>query len=330
MHEDGMTGLRKETLQEGLSRRRGRPVRVREFCRQFFIKSSTFWAEQLRVRLDGGESLEVFFKDLNPRHQIEAARRLHKTELELGYRELQVYRQILSRERFGTPQLYAYRWDPPGDVFWLFLEHAGDTPLNHVADFDLWLAAARWAARFHAATRQLPAAQTACLPRYDHAYYQGCAQRIRRKLPDLTTGDRPVIQRALDYHEGQSDWFGALPQSVIHGEFFGKNIVVGGGGPDRRLAVVDWETAAVGPSYLDLVSLSSGRWSAQQKQALWDVYFEQYRADTGLPLDRERFGQDLVRLGLHHALKRLGALPDWNFRHGIGLWVRELERALAG
>src|SRR5262249_8752118 len=123
MDEDGMTGLMRETLQEGLSRWQGRPVNVRELRRQFFFKSWTLRAEQVRVRVDGGGWLEVFFKDLNPRHQIEAARRLHKTELEPGYRELQVYRQILSPERFGTPQLYASRWDPPGEVFWLFLEN---------------------------------------------------------------------------------------------------------------------------------------------------------------------------------------------------------------
>lgn len=330
MDEDGVTDLMRETLQEGLSRRQGRPVRVRELCRQFFFKSSTFLAEQLRVRLDGDEWLEVFFKDLNPRHQIEAARRLHKTELEPSYRELQVYRQILARERFETPELYAFRWDPSGDVFWLFLEHAGDAPLNKVGDFDLWLAAARWAARFHAATERFPAEQTGWLPSYDPAYYRGCAERVRRKLPALTTGERPVIQRALDEHDGLGDWSAALPQSVIHGEFFGKNIVVRGGSPERRLAVVDWESAAVGPSYLDLVSLSTGRWSAPQQQALWDAYFEQYRADSGARLDREQFSRDLVRLGLHHALKWLGALPDWNYRHGIGLWVRELERALSG
>src|SRR5262245_38913673 len=327
MDEQHTTGLMAETLQEGLSRLRGRPVAVRELQREFFSWSSSFWAERLRVLLDGGEWLEVFFKDLNPQHQLNGAPTVRKGGLGPSRRELLMYERVLSRLRLGTPQLYARRWDARVVVFWLFVEDAGNTPLAWNPDFDLWIAAARWAADFHAVTRHLPAAQTSFLPPYGDAQYLDCAERIEKKLPDLDAAHRPAVRRALDHYMGIIDGFGTLPQSIIHGEFFGKNIVVRGGCPDRPLAVVDWESSAVGPSYLDLVSLASGPWQAPQKQALWRAYFDRHQTDPGPRPGWEDFCRDLGRLALHHTLKWLAWRPDWNF--SLARWMRELEQAMA-
>jgi hypothetical protein len=196
--------LMTETLQEGLSRLRGRPVRVCQLEREFFPRSSSFWAERLRVQLDGDERLEVFFKDLNPEHQLLDARGARRGKAEPVRRELQMYQQVLGRQRFGTPELYAWRWDPQGGAFWLFLEDAGDSPLAWSPDFDLWVAAAKWAARFHAATRQLPAEQTGFLPVYGHAQYHDGVERIESMLPDLGAAYRPAVRRALDRYAGSS------------------------------------------------------------------------------------------------------------------------------
>jgi Phosphotransferase enzyme family len=328
MDEHTTTRLMAETVQEGLSRWRGRPVTVREFRREFFPRSSSFSAERVRVVLDGGEQVSVFFKDLNPEHQLNGAPAVRKRELEPSWRELQMYQQVLSRRRFGTPQLYGWRWAPQDGLLWLFLEDAGDAVLGGSADFDLWIAAARWAARFHAETRRLPAALTSCLRPYGDAQYRDCVERLQRKLTGLDAAYRPAILRALDYFVSIRGGFSALPHSVIHGEFFGKNIVVRDGSPDQPLAVVDWEGSAIGPSYLDLVSLTCGRWKLPQKQALWRAYFDRYQIDTGLRLDWESFCRHLARLALYHALKWLAWRPDWNF--SIARWMRELDQALAG
>jgi thiamine kinase-like enzyme len=90
--------------------------------------------------------------------------------------------------------------------------------------------------------------------------------------------------------------------------------------------VVDWECAARGPSYLDLVSLTAGWWKADQKQALWRVYFDAYQAETGLRLSWEPFCRDLGRLALHHTLKWLAWRPDWNF--SLERWLEGLEEPL--
>jgi hypothetical protein len=326
MDGERTTRLMAETLGEGLSRVRGRPVEVRAVEREFFARSSSFCAERLHVQLGGGERLGVFFKDLDPRRRLNEARVARTDDLGPSRRERLMYQQILSRQRFGTPELYAWRWDPPDGPFWIFLEDVGGSPLGDNPDFGLWLAAARWAAGFHAATCRLPGEQTQFLRTYGPARYRDPVGRIERKLPDLDPAHRPAVRRALAHYAGVLDGFAGLPRSVIHGEFFGKNIIVRAGDPERPLAVVDWESAAVGPSYLDLVSLTTGRWRADQKQALWRAYFDAYQAEAGLRLDWEGFCRDLRRLSLHHALKWLAWRPDWNF--SLAKWMRELEQAM--
>jgi Phosphotransferase enzyme family len=328
MDEEHTTALMAATLQEGLSRLRGRPVTVREVQREFFSRSSSFRAEWLRVLLVGGERLDVFFKDLDPQHLVNGASAVRTGELGPSRRELSMYQQVLAGQRFGTPELYAWRWEPPGGAFWLLLEAVSGPWLAWNPDFHLWVAAARWAAGFHAATRRLPAERTSFLPRYGPAQYLDCAERIERKFSALEAAYRPAVRRALESYRGLIDGFGALPHSVIHGELFGKNVVVRAGDPERPLAVIDWESAALGPSYLDLVSLATGRWTADQKHALWRAYFDSAQAATGLRLEWDTFCRDLSRLAVHHTLKWLAWRPDWNF--SLKRWLAELEQALSG
>jgi hypothetical protein len=320
--------LMRETLQEGLARRRGRPVRIHELHREPPLSTTSFWTERVQARLDRGEGLLVFFKDLNPENLIAGARGIHATGLDPGRRELHMYRRILARQRFGTPELYAWRWEPRRGLMGLFLEYAGPLKLRHCNDFTRWLAAARWAACFHSRVSRLPPRRTRFFPRYDRAHYRRCAERIERRLADLPAADRPVLEQALEAYADLVDELLALPQSVIHGEYFGKNIVIRDENSAEAIAVVDWESAAVGPSCLDLVSLSTGRWTAERREALWRAYFDRFRADTGLPIEWERVRRDLGQVQLYQALAWIG----WWLERGVGeqvtRWLNELQKAV--
>src|SRR3989442_1070694 len=109
---DRTTDLMVDTLQEGLSQLRGRALRIRELHRTGAPSSFNARTERLRVVLEGHEWLPVFFKNLSPRRGAEPAAPPAESDLSLSRRELLMYRSILSRERFGTPQLYAFRWEP--------------------------------------------------------------------------------------------------------------------------------------------------------------------------------------------------------------------------
>jgi hypothetical protein len=304
--DDRMTLPIMRTLEAGLSRLRGRRVRVRELQRRFSRWSSTFRTERLRVTLAGDEKpLRIFFKDLNPAHQVTDARIPHRLGRTPSRRELDMYRSILSRERFGTLHLYAFRWEPNRGRYWLFLEDAGRTTLNDVHDLREWTAAARWAARFHAATRDLPAARTKLLPRWTRAHYRRCADQVERLLPTVDARDRDILRGGLEALNANLDWLSALPRCVIHGQFFGKNIMLRPRSARPRIAVLDWETAALGPRAFDLMSITGGGWSPEAQRAMRLAYVEQYRTETGEIPDEEAFSRELHIVGIHQALEWL-------------------------
>ncbi|TMI89903.1 MAG: aminoglycoside phosphotransferase family protein [Bacillati bacterium ANGP1] len=326
----GMTREMRRTLEEGLSRLRGRPVRIRELRRRALRTSRSFRTERVRVILDGGESVRVFFKDLNPRHQTEKAQRVRAFDFAPGRREVQMYQSVLSPARFGTPHLYASRWEPEQDIYWLFLEDAGSTLVRNSHDMTAWVAAARWIARFHTATRRLPDSQTGFLPQFDRRHYRRCADTVRRILPDLDARERRAVSRGLDCYAGRIDWLSALPRNVIHGQFFGQNIVLRRGGRNHAIAVVDWESAAMGPGLFDLASLTAGRWTREQRQSLLAAYVAQYQDETGDQVDWKSFCRDLCAVALYQSLEWIG----WWGRHrrlsrDFSNFLKELERALA-
>jgi hypothetical protein len=297
--------------------------------REFLSSSSSFRTECLRVSLDRGKPLTVFFKDLNPENQLEQARTLRALDLEPSRRELQMYQSVLSPERFGTLHLYAFRWEPEHGRYWVFLEDGGRTELSKCLSMSLWTAAARWAARFHAATCDLPDLQTSFLPQYDRAHYRRCAERVQSIMPHLEPEKRELVGRGLECYAGRIDWLSALPRCVIHGQFFGQNIILGRGAAAPRIAVIDWETAALGPGLFDLVSLTSGTWTAEQRQAMWAAYRDAYTKETGQRMDWERFRRDMAGVALYQALEWLAW---WGHHHSMSRdfarFMRELDLLL--
>jgi aminoglycoside phosphotransferase (APT) family kinase protein len=237
-----------------------------------------------------------------------------------------MHRRIFARLRFGTPELYAFRWQPSRGLMGLFLQYAGLLTVRHSKDFTHWLAAARWAAWFHSRVRRLPPRRTRWLPRYDRAHYHHCAERIERRLAALSADDRPLVEQALELYADAVEPLLALPQSIIHGEYYGKNVVLREGRPEEMIAVVDWESAAVGPSYLDPVSLSTGRWTTDKKEALWRVYFDCYRSETGHPLDWDEFRRDLAPLQLYQALAWIGWWLERGEVEQMARWLKELQK----
>ena len=98
---------------------------------------------------------------------------------------------------------------------------------------------------------------------------------------------------------------------------------------EEPIAVIDWETAAIGPGYIDLVSISAGEWAPEQKEAMWRAYFEQYQVETGQPMDWASFRQDVGRVALYRALWWLGWWANHDSNH-VARWMQELGQAILG
>src|SRR5437588_97925 len=317
-----------QSLEAAFSKLRGRLVQVQRIERETCVHESSFHAEHLCVLFNNGDFVPIFFKDLNPRHQIAPARKLRNNSLGPSYHELRVYRRILSRVDLGTPQLYSVRWEPSRGTYWLFLEDIGAARLRDSRNYKRWVPAAQWAARFHARARHLPVSATRFLPVYDREHYDRCAQRVRDILPGLQPRDRQLVEPALAHYESRLQWFAELPRTVIHGQLFGKNIMLRPRNHEQPLAVIDWETAALGPGIYDLVSVSSGRWTENQRNVMWRAYFDQYSAESGGARGWEDFCEEAKEMELYSALEWLAWWRNRTVSHNFGRWIKELKRIL--
>jgi hypothetical protein len=322
-----MRALICESLEQGLSAQLGREVAIRQLHDEGFDYPSSFSVKRLHVVLDDGESLGVFFKDLNPMHQCIEARSVRTLGLQRSRREIWMYREVLDTEWLATPRFFGHRWEPNSGLLWLFIEDVSSVRLMDEGDFGLWVAAARWLARFHAAMEHADVDRS-MLQQYDHGRFRKRAEHLAENPPDVSVEERSLIRRALERHEELLDSLDEQPRGIRHGEFFCKNILIRPGVPaDRRLAVIDWETAAHGPLYCDLTELTAGTWTREQRLAMWRAYHDQYCRDSGRVIPWSRFCADVDSMDLSQAI---GWLDWWaqGDRFHITRCMQELQRVM--
>lgn len=193
-------------------------------------------------------------------------------------REIEAY-GILRDERLGTPACYATgRW-------WLALEKVDGVELWQRGDLDAWEQTSRWARRLHARfSSGAPAGEH--LLRHDTAYYRRWVERARELQGSAIDSLLPAIETAIAR-------LTALPVTLIHGELYASNVIVAG----DRVAVIDWEMAALGPAVVDVAALVTG-WAAEKQDLLLSAYGELDPAD-------------LAAASLHLALQWLGWTKGW-------------------
>lgn len=326
-----MMALIRESLTEGLSAQRNRPVELREIqeVRDGGHVSSTFSVKRFRIVLDDRESLAVFFKDLNPMHQCAKARNVRRLELGRSRRELWMYREVLDSERLGTPQFYGHRWEPKRGLLWMLIEDVGHKRPD--ADFDLWLASVRWLAKFHAAMADSVDDDAGLLMRYDNAGFRDTAKQLIDNLHKIPAEQHHEIRQALYIYDAIIDSLEQQPWGLIHGEFF-KHVMIRPGPLERQIAVIDWETAAYGPLYRDLADISSGQWTREQRLAMWRAYYDEYCRDSGQAISWQAFLRDVNNIAICQAIGWLSWSSTGNGRRvarRIARWTKELRRIMS-
>jgi Ser/Thr protein kinase RdoA (MazF antagonist) len=194
------------------------------------------------------------------------ARRAKPDFLYAPQREIEVYRSLLSKIDSGAPKMYGAITEPAARRYWLFLENVPGRPLPEIGEFDIWLEAARWLARFH--TSFDPSAARVAAPQlleHDAAYYRLWLGRAHQAagstLDPIVAQYERVIEVMLE-----------LPCTLIHGEFYPSNILVLKRASDVRICAVDWEMAATGPGLCDIAALASGDWTRDDRLRLVEAY----------------------------------------------------------
>lgn len=271
---------------------------------------TSFALERLELTLADGAELHLAFKRLD-REALDGMARLAKPEfLHDPRREAAVYTSVLAPAAVApAPHCYGAAINPAAGRYWLFVEWVEGRELYQVGERRLWEAAARRLAEMHAglAADLDRHSERGRLLDYDAPYYRRWIDRARefaraagqpaarrRSLDWIGERYEPVVERLLD-----------LPKTVIHGEFYASNVLVGGDLPSPRVAAVDWELAAAGPGLVDLAALVSGGWADGDREAIVSAY----RAAVGLAALPDR-ALDFARL--HLAVQWLGwAPPSW-------------------
>ncbi|OLB86015.1 MAG: hypothetical protein AUI12_10110 [Acidobacteria bacterium 13_2_20CM_2_57_6] len=96
-------------------------------------------------------------------------------------------------------------------------------------------------------------------------------------------------------------------QTVIHGEFYAKTILV----QNQRVFIVDWESAAIAAGEIDLAALTEGKhWPANVVRKCERAYVRARWPEGAPPSFRRTL--DAARIYLH--FRWLGERPDWTVR----------------
>ncbi|HXS48147.1 MAG TPA: hypothetical protein VN756_11890 [Solirubrobacterales bacterium] len=290
-----------ETLQAALSKAGRAPAR--EFRRRPSEYRTSFPLEELEVELEDDTIVRLALKRLAWGGLDEQARLAKPRFLHDPRREAAVYASVLEPAALGTPRCYGSVVDPGRDRYWLFVEWVEGRELYQVGERPLWEAAARWLAGMHAALAGEVERHAAAGRLLDHdaTFYRRWMQRAREF--SRATGQPASHARAVDrlgeHHDVVVEALLELPKTVLHGEFYASNVLVGEESARPRVAPVDWELAATGPGLTDLAALLSGAWPAEDRAAIASAY----ASASGASLE----GLDFARLQL--SIQWLGWAP---------------------
>jgi len=228
--------------------------------------SSSYAIEELEIAFQNGQTVTAVFKNMSAEAILEAARKAKPDFLYAPCREIEVYRSILRPLDLGTPKFYGALIEQSLQRYWLFVEKVPAPPLTESGDFGLWIKAAQWLARFHAASRaEWVPAVPAQLLEHDAAYYW----RWFRRAHEFAG---PALDRLATTYDRVIDVLLGLPRSFIHGEFYASNILTQEQVSGIRVCPLDWEMAAIGPALTDVAALASGKWNRDERLRLLEAY----------------------------------------------------------
>jgi hypothetical protein len=173
--------------------------------------------------------------------------------------ERTIYERLLPRLSISTLPYYGYLAEDEGKFCWLFIGDAGDR-LPEGADRPM---AARWLAQLHGEASQL--ARSIPLPNRGPDHYLRELRTAReyavgpvRNL-GLSDDDARVFDEVLQLTASlEKRWADACvpcaasPQTLVHGDFSGKNVRVRATPEGLAIVALDWETAGWGPPATDL------------------------------------------------------------------------------
>jgi hypothetical protein len=226
----------------------------------------TFPKEIVTCSLEGGRKVRLFCKyEMGYNHNA------------YGHRggvvhEARVYAELLQPLKVSTPWLYGVYEDASSGHVWLVLDFLEESVrVQKSLDAQAMGLAARWLGQFQALCRERMRTDLPFLQRYDEEYYLAWARRTLEFFGRYRQPTSWLKQLCVRFHEEVNALL-SVPPTVIHGEYYPKNILY----RDGTIYPVDWESAALAAGEIDLASLTEA-WpeaimrecEAQYKAARW-------------------------------------------------------------
>lgn len=211
--------------------------------------------------------------------------------------EVKVYQELLEPLDVSAPRLIGVFSDVERNEIWLIIEFLGESMrVNSTRDPDAMGLAARWIGQFHAACQdRIQTDSMSYLKSYDTDYFLNLVQRTLR-YSDHLIQKHSWFETICERFEGAVAFLMSAPQTVIHGEYYPKNILY----RDGTIYPVDWESAALAAGEIDLTSLTEG-WPTETVSAV-NAEYQSVRWPNGPPHD---FDMTLVATKLYYNFKLL-------------------------
>jgi hypothetical protein len=226
--------------------------------------------------------------------------------------EAQVYQRVLAPLAMSVPAFHGATSTPSETVLWMDYEEDAQ-PLHKFGNASLRDAAV-WIGEFHRRNEARSAELVSLLRRYNLAYYLRWARRTMILAAPLGLTWLPQVCAA---YEKMAKEFSNAALTIIHGEFYPKNILVRA---DRSVVPVDWESAAVAMGEIDVASLVEG-WSEEDSLSCQRAY-QQARWPGGAP---DGFTGRLQFATLYWLFRWLGDASQWRERENPQERIRQLK-----
>ncbi len=280
-----------------------------------------------------GRSADIIVKDVTRSALLPGARQVKPAFLHDPHREPAMYRDVLG-DVDGPAAYLGHHLDESTGTMLLVIEHVAGLELGDVGEFSVWVDTARWLGAFHASDAATAAADVGLL-QHDSDLYHCWLERAVAATGRLRSPERKRVNHVLGvYRDVAVERLISAPSTLLHGEMYSSNVIVGGARVDGtlcdarpRICPVDWETAGLGPAVLDLAALITGDWGPDAVDSLVGAYCESAGVVEG---DRCEFVGELAASQLQLAVQWLGWFvgydpPPWQARS----WVDEAESAAA-
>jgi hypothetical protein len=219
------------------------PIEI--ISRTSFKETSTFPVEIIECKTATGKTENLFCKYLAGMGPNNFG---HRGGVDY---EAQVYQQILKSAPFPTVKFFGRcELDSKGESMFVIDFLGPALRIKYTGDPYVTNYAAEWLGKFH---HHFAGKKYEFLTIYDRKYYLQWPEKFRTLTKKYN--DRIKWFSAIaDFFESNIDKLCDDTQTIIHGEYYPKNILI----KDGIIFPIDWESAAFGAGEIDVASITEG------------------------------------------------------------------------